>query len=584
MKTGAPLPVGQLLDGRYRIHKLLGIGGMGRVYLANDTRLANRPAAVKEMIVGDGAQERKAIEDFHREASVLARLTHPSIPQIIDYFGEQGRHYLVMEYVAGGDLQHRLDEMGDGSRMRETEVVEMASQLLDVLQFLHSQKPPIIYRDFKPANVMIDHNGRAMLIDFGIARFLPRGGRGTQIGSVGYAPPEQYLGKLEPRSDLYALAATMHHLLTGRDPQLQPPFSFPPLKELAPEISSQTAQVVMAALDKDINRRPASALAMRDSLPKLAAPRAVSTTTARDSVKARRAVSATETVVLDSSAVPSSSATPRSLPRTPISTPIASVKPGAPSSTQSHDIDSKIDKANVPIALSTSATRVGIKPQLQVPARESGSVSSKSKTADFGLKMPPKLSSNANIATNPPRSSGRARSRMAAALASVRAAVTAGSPSSDTPARPGLAGWPSSPTMSHEAVPGQFAKPNTIGHSSNGKPDYTPPSLDDGARLVSTLDGVQFKVLGNRLVLGRANTKDEGIDINLSCLRRGADRISRRHAEIIRQGNDYFVRDLGSVNGTYIVGRGRLGRDQLYKLKDRDELVLGGAKLEFRRG
>jgi pSer/pThr/pTyr-binding forkhead associated (FHA) protein len=100
---------------------------------------------------------------------------------------------------------------------------------------------------------------------------------------------------------------------------------------------------------------------------------------------------------------------------------------------------------------------------------------------------------------------------------------------------------------------------------------------------VSVSDGLQFGVIGDRLVLGRATTNGDGVDIDLSKLRRGAERISRRHAEIIKQGNDYFVRDLGSVNGTYIVGRGRVGRDQLYKLRDRDELVLGGAKLEFRR-
>src|ERR1700730_17726220 len=153
MNPGEPLPAAHLLDGRYRIHKVLGQGGMGRVYLANDTRLANRPVAAKEMIVGDGIHEKKGIEDFNRESSVLAKLSHPSIPQVIDYFGESGRYYLVMEYVAGGDLQHHLDELGSKARVAEDNVLRWARQILDVLQFLHSQKPPIIYRDLKPGNI-----------------------------------------------------------------------------------------------------------------------------------------------------------------------------------------------------------------------------------------------------------------------------------------------------------------------------------------------------------------------------------------------------------------------------------------------
>ncbi|MBV8453518.1 MAG: serine/threonine protein kinase, partial [Deltaproteobacteria bacterium] len=527
MNTGEPLPLGHLLDGRYRIHKLLGTGGMGRVYLANDTRLANRPVAVKEMLLGDGVQERKAVEDFNREASVLARLSHPSIPQVIDYFGEQRRHYLVMEYVAGSDLQHRLDQMGTSARMREAEVLEMARQLLDVLQFLHSQKPPIVYRDLKPANIMIDHHGRAMLIDFGIARFLPPGGRGTQIGSVGYAPPEQYLGKMESRSDLYALAATMHHLLTGRDPQLQPPFSFPPLTELAPEVSAQTAQVIMAALDKDVGRRPASALAMKDLLPKPAAGRqdASGPPAASNGGKAQPKTVATATVVLDRPVASPQSSTPRSLVQTLTPAPIVSPPPVPSSSVYVSARDAgRVHAATPP---SKSAAKIGTQSRFHFPAaHDSIIVSSTSKTADLGLKKPQR--SQPDASANPSAEPGRARSRMAAAFASMRAAMAASPAATTTSANPArAAGNQPNSAQSRVTESRPSTSPTPIVRSPNGNRDYaySTPEIA-GARLLSAADGMQFGVFGSRLVLGRANAKSDNVDIDLSSLRRGAERIS----------------------------------------------------------
>src|SRR5579885_3075949 len=237
MNPGEPLSEGHLLDRRYRVRKVLGVGGM----------------------------EKKAIEDFTREATVLARLSHPGIPTLIDHFAENGRHYLVMEFVAGGDLDKLIQQ--SGGKLPEDRVLRWARQILSVLEFLHGQTPPIVYRDLKPGNIMIDKDGRAMLIDFGIARFLPKGGHATQIGSPGYAPPEQYVGNVEPRSDIYSLGATMHHLLTGRDPTVEPPFSFPPVRQIAPGVSKDTASAVDRALSHEIAKRFASAREMLKALP-----------------------------------------------------------------------------------------------------------------------------------------------------------------------------------------------------------------------------------------------------------------------------------------------------------------------------
>jgi serine/threonine protein kinase len=598
MKPGESLPVGHMLDGRYRIHKVLGQGGMGRVYLANDTRLANRPVACKEMIVGDGLQEQKAIEDFNREARVLASLSHPSIPQIIDYFSELGCHYLVMEFVAGGDLQSHLDKLGPHARMPEGRVLTWARQILEVLSFLHAQSPPIVYRDLKPGNIMIDQHGRAMLIDFGIARFLPAGGRGTQIGSIGYAPPEQYMGKMEPRSDLFSLAATMHHLLTGRDPQLEPPFSFPPVHELAPEVSSATEHAVMHALEKDVSKRPASARAMRDELPPpIDEPQPVVGRAEKQAAPGQM-----DTIVLNRPMVPSNSA----ISSAPIARgspapqlPLTSPPPAEPAPQSQSGARQRPASVPKPQASSTAPTR-DLKAQIASPASMPAAPH-----APPGQARPP---TGADV-----KASGRALERLATALGSaakiagalgvssakaagaLSAAMRAPSEASSTAKTGPLSSKSASAASSRSRA---FIDPALAVRNSSGKvgPQRADPavgsSASNGYRAVEpvaaawliALDGVQFGVMGRRVIVGRATSAEDHVDIDLAPLKQGNDRISRRHAEIISQGGEYYIRDLGSLNGTYIAGRGRLGRDQLYKLKDRDEIILGATKLQFRRG
>ncbi|HEY9724337.1 MAG TPA: ABC transporter substrate-binding protein [Oscillatoriaceae cyanobacterium] len=253
------LPSDAVLQDRYRITQLLGQGGMGAVYLATDTRFASRTCVIKEMLdhFNDPEQRAQATESFHREADFLATLKHPGIPEVYDRFTESNRHYLVMEYINGTDLEARLLEKG--TPFEENEVIGWMIQCLDVLSYLHHQKPPIIYRDMKPANVITTEWGKVSLVDFGIARFFNPVSRGTMIGTQGYAPPEQYRGQVEPRSDIYALGATMHYMLTGRDPQNEPPFSFPPVKTLNPDISDEIEMLILKALDPDVENRFASA-------------------------------------------------------------------------------------------------------------------------------------------------------------------------------------------------------------------------------------------------------------------------------------------------------------------------------------
>ncbi len=255
-----------LVGGRYRVIRVLGGGGMKLVYLAADQRLSSRPCALAEMVdtFSSPDAQQNAIASFEREADMLARLNNEHIPRVIDRFSEANHHYLVMEYIDGTTLEDEITR--GGGKLAPERVIDVAIQVLETLEYLHGLTPPVIYRDLKPSNVMITRDGRVKLIDFGIARFFAPLSNATMIGTQGYAPPEQYRGKVEARSDLYALGATMHHALSGRDPATEPPFSFPPLRKVAPEISSGLAAAVDQALAYDVNRRIADAAEFRRRL------------------------------------------------------------------------------------------------------------------------------------------------------------------------------------------------------------------------------------------------------------------------------------------------------------------------------
>ncbi|HMA34991.1 MAG TPA: serine/threonine-protein kinase [Chloroflexia bacterium] len=246
------LPAGTLLSERYRIIRRVAQGGMGAVYEAQDEQAAGSRLAVKEMVHTSIAPEERtqALKDFMREATILATLTHTNLPRFQGIFQEDGKYYLVMEFVQG----RTLEQVVTTSRgfLPEGQVLTWAAQLCDALTYLHGQDPPIIYRDMKPGNIMLlDGAERIMLIDFGIARFHRRG-RQTDtaaFGTAGYAPPEQYgNGQTDQRSDVYALAATLHHLLTGHDP-VQNPFHWRPIRSYNPHVSRPVDQAIMRALE-----------------------------------------------------------------------------------------------------------------------------------------------------------------------------------------------------------------------------------------------------------------------------------------------------------------------------------------------
>jgi serine/threonine protein kinase len=257
--TDAPL----ILQNRWQIVEQLGQGGMGTVYKAYDLRLANRLCVVKKLRIDFFREEDrgKALAFFEREKAVLSSLKHPNIVLVHDYFEELGNYYLVMEYVEGENLQERL--LQQGKPFSEPEVTRWASEICDVLVYLHSHNPPVIYRDLKPSNIMLDANGTIKLVDFGIARPYRENTDNTHVVSGGYSPPEQYWGGADPRSDLYALGATMYFLLTGAEP-LALQISAP--AKINSQLSEKIDRIVQRLTSQEISLRYQTARQAQEAL------------------------------------------------------------------------------------------------------------------------------------------------------------------------------------------------------------------------------------------------------------------------------------------------------------------------------
>ena len=245
------MPSQTVLNNRYVILKKIAQGGMSAIYQALDKKTPGVIWAIKEMSEtsinpGDRAE---TIEAFRREATMLRSLDHPNLVKVVDVFQETDRRwYMVMELLEGKTLLEIMEETP--GHLPERRVHNWALQICDVLLFLHTRNPQIIYRDMKPGNVMeLGKTGTCKVIDFGIARFWKPGRTKDTLvlGTPGYAPPEQYgKGQTSPSSDVYALGATLHHLLTGRDPESKP-FKFPPARQLNPRVSPRMEAVVQKA-------------------------------------------------------------------------------------------------------------------------------------------------------------------------------------------------------------------------------------------------------------------------------------------------------------------------------------------------
>ena len=248
------LEIGSLVDGKYKILNKIGQGGMSVVYLAMNER-ANKQWAIKE-VRKDGVQNFEVVKQgLIAETEMLKKLSHPNLPSIIDVIDGDGTFLIVMDYIEGRHLESVAKEYGAQS---QEDVIEWAKQLCDVLSYLHSRKPPIIYRDMKPSNVMLKPDGKVMLIDFGTAREFKENSVAdtTCLGTQGYAAPEQYggHGQTDARTDIYCLGATLYHLLTGHNPS-EPPYEMYPIRYWNPELSSGLEEIILKCTQKNPDDR-----------------------------------------------------------------------------------------------------------------------------------------------------------------------------------------------------------------------------------------------------------------------------------------------------------------------------------------
>lgn len=248
------LEIGSVIDGKYKILNVIGKGGMSVVYLAMNER-ANKQWAIKE-VRKDGVQNFEVVkQNLIVETDLLKRLNHPHLPSIIDVIDGDGTFLIVMDYIEGNPLSKAIKNSG---AQNQDDVIEWAKQLCDVLGYLHSRKPPIIYRDMKPSNVMLKPDGNVMLIDFGTAREFKSTSVAdtTCLGTQGYAAPEQFggHGQTDARTDIYCLGATMYHLITGHNPAL-PPYEMYPIRQWNPMLSSGLEEIILKCTQKNPDDR-----------------------------------------------------------------------------------------------------------------------------------------------------------------------------------------------------------------------------------------------------------------------------------------------------------------------------------------